>query len=66
MMTWPAPRNASHRERRSGPWHRDDTAAALSIARWEDDGGRIVATATRVNRPPATSGVPLPPEAQRW
>jgi len=66
MMTWPDPRNTSPREPRSGPWHRDDTAAALSMARWEDDGGRVVASSSRVNRPPSTSGVPVPREAQRW
>lgn len=66
MMTWPTPRHPTPRHPRSGPWHRDDTAAALSIARWEDDGGRVVATSTAVNLPPSTGGVPLPGEAQQW
>lgn len=27
--------------RRAAAWHRDATASAMAIARWEDDGGRL-------------------------
>lgn len=27
--------------RRAAAWHRDATASATAIARWEDDGGRL-------------------------
>jgi hypothetical protein len=42
MMAWPTPCAAERQSMHlAGPWHRDDSAAARSIARWEDDGGRV-------------------------
>ncbi len=66
MIAWPIPRAAQRRSKRlSGPWHRDGTAAAHSIARWEDDGGRVNHLAKPAARPLSTGGTPSPPDARQ-
>lgn len=62
MMAWQAIRAGSrpdpHRplQQRFGAWHRDATASAFAIARWEDDGGLVGGVRIRPDRPLSTDG----------
>jgi hypothetical protein len=63
MMMWQAgSRSDPHRRlpQRLGAWHRDATASAFAIARWEDDGGLVDGVHIRSERPLSTDGRMVP------
>lgn len=68
MITWPISRARHDRKslHRSQPWHRDEAAAARSISRWEDDGGRVDHGSERVTRPLSNHGPALPAHARHF
>jgi hypothetical protein len=62
MMMWQAVRAGSRRDphrplpRRLDAWHRDATASAFAIARWEDDVGLVGGVRLHFDRPLSTDG----------
>ena len=49
---------------RIAAWHRDATASAFAIARWEDDGGLVGAMRTQPGRSLSPDGR-MPPHGNR-
>ena len=62
MMMWQVVRTGAGSDThprlpdRIDAWHRDATARAFALARWEDDGGLIGGVRLRSDRPLSTDG----------